>query len=119
MVRSFFEAPRTVYLNASCRPTGALQVRPAYTRTQGAARGDGLKSGARDRGEMVQPGKGAEFHRRHERAGCACTPGATSSAAFSRAAPRPRPFRRFLARESYRVEAGEKITSRCGGGCAA
>jgi transcriptional regulator with XRE-family HTH domain len=113
MVRSFFESPRTVYLNRE------LQSDPARLKFDLASHlghkvlhdGDGLKSPHATGGEMGGSPEG----------------GATLSAGMSAQdvlhawrdfecsffagallAPKA-PFRRFLARESYRVEAGEKI----------
>jgi transcriptional regulator with XRE-family HTH domain len=113
MVRSFFESPRTVYLNRE------LQSDPARLKFDLASHlghkvlhdGDGLKSPHATGGEMGGSPEG----------------GATLSAGmsaqdvlhawrdfecsfFAGAVLAPKvPFRRFLARESYRVEAGEKI----------
>jgi transcriptional regulator with XRE-family HTH domain len=112
MVRSFFEAPRTVYLNR------ALQDDPARLKFDLASHlghkvlheGDGLKSAHATGGEMGGSPEGGE------------QPAAAMSAQdvlhawrdfecsfFAGALLAPKaPFRRFLARESYRVEAGEK-----------
>jgi transcriptional regulator with XRE-family HTH domain len=113
MVRSFFESPRAVYLNRE------LQSDPARLKFDLASHlahkvlhdGDGLKSPHATGGEMGGSPEG----------------GATVSAGmsaqdvlhawrdfecsfFAGALLAPKvPFRRFLARESYRVEAGEKI----------
>ena len=113
MVRSFFESPRTVYLNRQ------LQSDPARLKFDLASHlghkvlhdGDGLKSAHATGGEMGGSPEG----------------GATASAGmsaqdvlhawrdfecsfFAGALLAPKgPFRRFLARESYRVEAGAKI----------
>ena len=114
MVRSFFEAPRTVYLNRE------LQDDPARLKFDLASHlghkvlhdGDGLKSRARDRRrDGRQPGRRRRIAARHEARRTCCTRGAISSAAFSPArCSRPKvPFRRFLTRESHRVEAGDKI----------
>ena len=117
MVRSFFEAPRTVYLNRE------LQADPARLKFDLASHighkvlheGDGLKSPHATGGEMGGSPEGA--------AGIVAGRIATMSAQdvlhawrdfecsfFAGALLAPKaPFRRFLARESYRVEAGEKI----------
>jgi transcriptional regulator with XRE-family HTH domain len=114
MVRSFYDAPRTVYLNR------ALLGDPARLKFDLASHlghkvlheGDGLKSPHATGGEMGGSPEG----------------GAGSAAAgmspqdvlhawrdfecsfFAGALLAPKaPFRRFLARESHRVEAGEKI----------
>ncbi|MDH4096022.1 MAG: DUF3612 domain-containing protein [Betaproteobacteria bacterium] len=113
MLRSFYEAPRTVYLNR------ALQNDPARLKFDLAAHlghkvlheGDGLKSAHATGGEMGGSPEGGEL------------PAAGMSAQdvlhawrdfecsfFAGALLAPKaPFRRFLARESYRVEAGEKM----------
>ena len=113
MVRSFFESPRTVYLNRG------LQSDPARLKFDLASHlghkvlhgGDGLKSAHATGGEVGGSPEGG-------------TPAATGMSAhdvlhawrdfecsfFAGALLAPKaPFRRFLARESYRVEAGEKI----------
>jgi transcriptional regulator with XRE-family HTH domain len=113
MVRSFFESPRTVYLNRE------LQSDPARLKFDLASHlghkvlhdGDGLKSPHATGGEMGGSPEGGE------------TASAGMSAQdvlhawrdfecsfFAGALLAPKaPFRRFLARESYRVEAGEKV----------
>ena len=111
MVRSFFESPRTIYLNRE------LQADPARLKFDLASHlahkvlhgGDGLKSAHATGGEMGGSPEG-EF-----------TPGMNAQdvlhawrdfecSFFAGALLAPKiPFRRFLARESYRVEAGEKI----------
>jgi transcriptional regulator with XRE-family HTH domain len=112
VVRSFFDAPRTVYLNRE------LQADPARLKFDLASHlghkllhgGDGLKSAHATGGEMGGSPEGG-------------APAAGMSAQdvlhawrdfecsfFAGALLAPKaPFRRFLARESYRVEAGEKI----------
>ena len=113
MVRSFFESPRTVYLNRQ------LQADPARLKFDLASHlghkvlhgGDGLKSAHATGGEMGGSPEGA--------AGVAggMSPQDVLHAwrdfecsFFAGALLAPKaPFRRFLARESYRVEAGEKI----------
>jgi transcriptional regulator with XRE-family HTH domain len=112
MVRSFFEAPRTIYLNRE------LQADPARLKFDLASHlahkvlhgGDGLKSAHATGGEMGGSPEGADF-----------APGMNARdvlhawrdfecSFFAGALLAPKvPFRRFLARESYRVEAGEKI----------
>jgi transcriptional regulator with XRE-family HTH domain len=117
MVRSFFESPRTVYLNRE------LQSDPARLKFDLASHlghkvlheGDGLKSAHATGGEMGGSPEG----------GGTLADGriATMSAQdvlhawrdfecsfFAGALLAPKvAFRRFLTRESYRVEAGEKI----------
>jgi transcriptional regulator with XRE-family HTH domain len=113
VVRSFFESPRTVYLNRG------LQADPARLKFDLASHlghkvlhgGDGLKSPHATGGEMGGSPDGG-----------AAIPGGMSAqdvlhawrdfecSFFAGALLAPKaPFRRFLARESYRVEAGEKI----------
>jgi transcriptional regulator with XRE-family HTH domain len=112
MVRSFFESPRTVYLNRE------LQDDPARLKFDLASHlghkvlheGDGLKSAHATGGEMGGSPEGG-----------AVAPGLSPQdvlhawrdfecSFFAGALLAPKaPFRRFLARESYRVEAGEKI----------
>ena len=113
MVRSFFESPRTVYLNRQ------LQADPARLKFDLASHlghkvlhgGDGLKSAHATGGEMGGSPEGASgvaggmspqdvLHAWRDFE-CSFFAGALL-------APKA-PFRRFLARESYRVEAGEKI----------
>jgi len=114
MVRSFFESPRTVYLNRE------LQSDPARLKFDLASHlghkvlhgGDGLKSAHATGGEMGGSPEG--------RSGAAAA-GMNAQdvlhawrdfecSFFAGALLAPKvPFRRFLTRESYRVEAGEKI----------
>lgn len=111
MVRSFYEAPRTVYLNR------ALETDPARLKFDLASHlahrmlhgGDGLKSPHATGGEMggspegnIAAGMTAQdvLHAWRDFE-CSFFAGALL-------APKA-PFRRFLMRESYRVEAGEKI----------
>ena len=113
MVRSFFEAPRTIYVNS------ALQASPARLKFDLASHlghkilhgGDGLKAAHATGGEMGGSPEGS--------------PGSSTGMSaqdvlhawrdfecsfFAGALLCPKvPFRRFLTRESYRVEAGEKI----------
>lgn len=113
MVRSFFESPRTVYLNR------ALQDEPARLKFDLASHlghrvlhdGDGLKSAHATGGEMGGSPEGG--------AGTAAGMSAQDvlhawrdfeCSFFAGALLCPKmPFRRFLARERYRVEAGERI----------
>ena len=113
MVRSFFESPRTVYLNRE------LQDDPARLKFDLASHlghkvlhaGDGLKSAHATGGEMGGSPEGG--------AGIAAAMSAQDvlhawrdfeCSFFAGALLCPKaPFRRFLTRESYRVEAGEKI----------
>ncbi len=113
MVRSFYEAPRTIYLNRQ------LQSDPARLKFDLASHlghkvlhdGDGLKSAHATGGEMGGSPDG----------GAAIAAGLNAQdvlhawrdfecSFFAGALLCPKiPFRRFLTRESYRVEAGEKI----------
>ena len=113
MVRSFFESPRTVYLNRE------LQADPARLKFDLASHlghkvlhdGDGLKSAHATGGEMGGSPEGGPQ--------VAATMNAQDvlhawrdfeCSFFAGALLCPKiPFRRFLSRESYRVEAGEKI----------
>ena len=112
MVRSFFDSPRTIFLNRE------LQNDPARLKFDLASHlghkvlhgGDGLKSPHATGGEMGGSPEGA-----HPAAGMspqdvlhAWRDFECSFFAGALLAPKA-PFRRFLARESYRVEAGEKI----------
>src|SRR2546428_2788666 len=113
MVRSFFESPRTVYLNRE------LQADPARLKFDLASHlghkvlhgGDGLKSAhATGGGKGGSPGGGAGFAARMNAQNV--LPARRDFACRFFAGPLlcPKvPFRRFLTRESYRVEAGEKI----------
>ncbi len=112
MVRSFYEAPRTIYLNRE------LQDDPARLKFDLASHlghkvlheGDGLKSAHATGGEMGgSPDGGARTAGMspqdvlHAWRDFEC-----SFFAGALLAPKVA-FRRFLTRESYRVEAGEKI----------
>ena len=115
MVRSFYEAPRTIYLNR------ALEADPARLKFDLASyighkvlhEGDGLKSPHATGGEMggSPEGKGgggqvpvmSAQDVLHAWRDFEC-----SFFAGALLAPKA-PFRRFLMRESYRVEAGEKM----------
>ncbi|HEX6267476.1 MAG TPA: DUF3612 domain-containing protein [Burkholderiales bacterium] len=125
MVRSFFEAPRTVYLNRE------LQADPARLKFDLASHlghkvlheGDGLKSAHATGGEMGGSPEGGARLAAGRIATRISTRISTMSAQdvlhawrdfecsfFAGALLAPKvPFRRFLTRESYRVEAGEKI----------
>jgi transcriptional regulator with XRE-family HTH domain len=113
MLRSFFEPPRTVYLNRE------LQRDPARLKFDLASHlahkilhgGDGMKSAHATGGEMGGSPEGA----------ASITAGMTTRdvlhawrdfecSFFAGALLCPKiPFRRFLARHSYRVEAGESV----------
>lgn len=113
VVRSFYEAPRTIYLNHE------LQASPARLKFDLASHlghkvlheGDGLKSAHATGGVMGGSPEGG--------AGIAAGMNAQDvlhawrdfeCSFFAGALLCPKiPFRRFLTRESYRVEAGEKI----------
>lgn len=113
MVRSFYEAPDTVYLNR------ALQSDPARLKFDLASHlghkilheGDGLKSAHATGGEMGgSPQDGA-----HRAAGMSARDVLHAwrdfeCSFFAGALLCPKiPFRRFLTRESYRVEAAAKV----------
>jgi len=113
MVRSFFESPRTVYLNRE------LQSDPARLKFDLASHlghkvlhdGDGLKSPHATGGEMggsPEGGAGVSAGMSAQDVLHAWRDFECSFFAGALLAPKA-PFRRFLARESYRVEAGEKI----------
>src|SRR6476646_3777823 len=113
MVRSFYEPPGTVYLNRE------LQDDPARLKFDLASHlghkvlheGDGMKSAHATGGEMGGSPEGgappavamSPQDVLHAWRDFEC-----SSSAGALLAPKA-PFRRFLARESHRVEAGEKI----------
>jgi transcriptional regulator with XRE-family HTH domain len=113
MVRSFFESPRTVYLNRE------LQADPARLKFDLAThlghkvlhQGDGLKSAHATGGEMggsPEGGAGAAAGLSAQDVLHAWRDFECSFFAGALLCPKV-PFRRFLARESYRVEAGERI----------
>jgi transcriptional regulator with XRE-family HTH domain len=113
MMRSFFEAPRTVYLNRG------LQSDPARLKFDLASHlghkilheGDGLKSPHATGGEMggsPEGGAGLGGGMKAEDVLHAWRDFECSFFAGALLAPKV-PFRRFLTRESYRVEAGEKM----------
>ncbi len=112
MVRSFFEPPRVVYANR------ALQSDPARLKFDLAAHighkvlhgGDGLKSAHATGGEMggsPEGGSAAAGMNAHDVLH-AWRDFECSFFAGALLAPRA-PFRRFLARERYRVEAGGRL----------
>ena len=111
MVRSFFEPPRYIYANR------ALQADPARLKFDLAAHiahkvlhgGDGLKSAHATGGEMGGSPEGASTAGMNaEDVLHAWRDFECSFFAGALLAPRA-PFRRFLARERYRVEAGAKL----------
>ena len=117
MLRSFFDAPGTIYLNRE------LQDHPARLKFDLASHlghkilheGDGLKSAHATGGEMGGSPEGRASGGAHTAAGMssqdvlhAWRDFECSFFAGALLAPKV-PFRRFLTRESYRVEAGEKI----------
>jgi len=113
VVRSFFESPRTVYLNRE------LQADPARLKFDLATHlghkvlhdGDGLKSAHATGGEMGgSPEGGAEVAAGMNAQDVLHAWRDFECSFFAGALLCPKvPFRRFLTRESYRVEAGEKI----------
>ena len=113
MVRSFFESPRTVYLNRG------LHADPARLKFDLASHlghkvlheGDGLKSAHATGGEMGgSPEGGAEFAAGMSAQDVLHAWRDFECSFFAGALLAPKAaFRRFLTRESYRVEAGEKI----------
>ena len=113
MVRSFFESPRTVYLNRE------LQADPARLKFDLASHlghkvlhgGDGLKSAHATGGEMGgSPEGGVELAGGMSAQDVLHAWRDFECSFFAGALLCPKvPFRRFLTRESYRVEAGEKI----------
>jgi transcriptional regulator with XRE-family HTH domain len=113
MVRSFFDSPRTVYLNRE------LQSDPARLKFDLASHlghkvlhdGDGLKSPHATGGEMggsPEGGNGITAGMSPQDVLHAWRDFECSFFAGALLCPKT-PFRRFLARESYRVEAGEKM----------
>jgi transcriptional regulator with XRE-family HTH domain len=113
MMRSFFEAPRTIYLNR------ALQSDPARLKFDLASHiahkvlheGDGLKSPHATGGEMGgSPEGGADVAAGMSPQDVLHAWRDFECSFFAGALLAPKgPFRRFLARESYRIEAGEKV----------
>ena len=112
VVRSFFESPRTVYLNRE------LQSDPARLKFDLASHlghrvlhgGDGLKSPHATGGEMGGSPEGGEITGGMSPQDVLHAWRDFECSFFAGALLCPKvPFRRFLTRESYRVEAGEKI----------
>jgi hypothetical protein len=117
MLRSFYEAPRTVYLNRE------LQGDPSRLKFDLASHlghkvlheGDGLKSVHATGGEMGGSPEGRATGGAHSAAGMSAQDVLHAwrdfeCSFFAGALLAPKvPFRRFLTRESYRIEAGEKI----------
>ncbi len=112
MVRSFFESPRTVYLNRE------LQADPARLKFDLASHlghkvlhgGDGLKSAHATGGEMGGSPEGGGIAAAMSAQDVLHAWRDFECSFFAGALLCPKlPFRRFLTRESYRVEAGEKI----------
>ena len=111
MMRSFFESPRTIYLNRELLSDRArlkfdLASHLGHKVLHG---GDGLKSPHATGGEMGgSPEGGQAIGMSPQDVLHAWRDFECSFFAGALLAPKA-PFRRFLARESYRVEAGEKI----------
>lgn len=112
VVRSFFESPRTVYLNRE------LQSDPARLKFDLASQlghkvlhdGDGLKSAHATGGEMGGSPEGAAYTAGMNAQDVLHAWRDFECSFFAGALLAPKvPFRRFLTRESYRIEAGEKI----------
>jgi transcriptional regulator with XRE-family HTH domain len=112
MVRSFFEAPRVVYANR------ALQADPARLKFDLAAHiahkvlhgGDGLKSAHATGGEMGGSPEGGSSTAGMNAQDVLHAWRDFECSFFAGALLAPRvQFRRFLARERYRVEAGAKL----------
>ncbi len=112
MVRSFFEAPRVIYANR------ALQSDPARLKFDLAAHighkvlhgGDGLKSPHATGGEMGGSPEGAASAAGMNAQDVLHAWRDFECSFFAGALLAPRvPFRRFLARERYRVEAGARL----------
>ena len=112
MLRSFFESPRTVYLNRG------LQADPARLKFDLASHlahkvlhgGDGLKSPHATGGETGGSPDGAQLAAGMSPQDVLHAWRDFECSFFAGALLAPKaPFRRFLARESYRVEAGEKF----------
>jgi hypothetical protein len=113
MVRSFFEPPHTVYLNRELQADAArLKFDLAsHLGHKVLHEGDGLKSAHATGGEMGgSPEGGAEIAAGMSAQDVLHAWRDFECSFFAGALLAPKaPFRRFLARESYRVEAGEKI----------
>jgi len=112
MMRSFFQAPRVVYANR------ALQADPARLKFDLAAHiahkvlhgGDGLKSAHATGGEMGGSPEGGSSAAGMNAQDVLHAWRDFECSFFAGALLAPRvPFRRFLARERYRVEAGAKL----------
>jgi len=113
VVRSFFDPPGTVYLNK------ALQADPARLKFDLASHighkvlhgGDGLKSPHATGGEMGEsPDSGSPFHAGIEARDVLLAWRDFECSFFASALLCPRvPFRRFLMRERYRIEARQKL----------
>ncbi len=112
MVRSFFEAPGTIYANR------ALQSDPARLKFDLAAHiahkvlhgGDGLKSAHATGGEMGGSPEGGSSAAGMNAQDVLHAWRDFECSFFAGALLAPRvPFRRFLTRERYRVDAGEKL----------
>jgi transcriptional regulator with XRE-family HTH domain len=112
MVRSFFEAPRTVYANR------ALQADPARLKFDLAAhighkvlhRGDGLRSLHATGGEMGGSPESGAYTTVMDAQDVLHAWRDFECSFFAGALLAPRiPFRRFLTRQRYRVEAGTKL----------
>ena len=112
MVRSFFEAPRTIYANR------ALQSDPARLKFDLAAHighkvlhgGDGLKSPHATGGEMGGSPESGAYATEMSAQDVLHAWRDFECSFFAGALLAPRvPFRRFLTREHYRVDAGTKL----------
>jgi len=112
MVRSFYEAPRTIYANK------ALQSDPARLKFDVAAHighkvlhgGDGLRSPHATGGEMGGSPEGGAYAGGMTAQDVLHAWRDFECSFFAGALLAPRlPFRRFLTRERYRVEAGTKL----------
>jgi transcriptional regulator with XRE-family HTH domain len=112
MVRSFFEAPHTIYANK------ALQSDPARLKFDLAAHighkvlhgGDGLKSPHATGGEMGGSPEGGAYTTAMDAQDVLHAWRDFECSFFAGALLAPRiPFRRFLARERYRVDAGTRL----------
>jgi transcriptional regulator with XRE-family HTH domain len=112
MVRSFFESPRTIYLNRVLQNDRArlkfdLASHLGHKVLHG---GDGLKSPHATGGEMGGSPEGVQVAAGMSPQDVLHAWRDFECSFFAGALLAPKaPFRRFLARESYRVEAGEKI----------
>lgn len=110
MLRSFYDAPHTIYLNR------ALQAHPARLKYDLAAHlahkvlhgGDGLKSAHATGGNLGGSPQGPSTGLSPEDVLHAWRDFECSFFAGALLAPKV-PFRRFLAREAHRIEAGDKM----------